>query len=100
MKKLKDYMKLIFTAVVCFFMNFVPRRKESSKEKSMVFGNRTVDTERNGLNEAMTVKKTVSVIERSSVFSIFNKVKQAWQFQRHKLCPLYSIGKPVYKNTG
>ena len=63
MRMLKDYMKLIFTAVVCFLMKFVSGKAKGSKvkvrEKSGEYGNLIAVTEKNGLretNEACTEK--------------------------------------------
>ena len=107
MRKLKDYMKLIFTAVLCFFMNLVSGKAKGSKvkvrEKSGEYGNLIAVTEKNGLretNEACTEKDRRMADQMAGVFCRLNKIKRIWLLRTHRIFTVQPVNKPVYNNTG
>ncbi|MED9967562.1 MAG: hypothetical protein UFJ18_12330 [Blautia sp.] len=107
MRMLKDYMKLIFTAVMCFLMKFVSGKgkvsKANVKEKSVGYGTHTAVTERNGLNEikdACVMKDTMVVYEAASTPYISNKIKKKCFLRIHRTLPVQPVDSPIYNNTG
>lgn len=48
MRKIKEYLKLIFAAVVCFFMKIVPEKKAGKQETAGNSGNLIADTGKSG----------------------------------------------------
>lgn len=107
MRKLKDYMKLIFTAVLCFFMNLLTGKEKESQAKVRVksagYGIHTVVTERNGLNErkdACVMKDTMVVYEAASIPYILNGIMKTCFLGIYRISPVYLVDRVIYNNSG
>lgn len=105
MKNLKDYFKMIFTAVVCFVMSFVQRKEVSGKTLTKVRGNNNRNNGKEkrkvyGLKDVLTViGKSRYRIEEYNLF--FEKEDNSgWKVHWHKPCIVRIINSPAYYNTG
>ena len=118
MRNLKDYLKLIFTAVVCFVMNFVPGKKSGrevltesdvtkrNKRQAFVLSGACLNKAVSNLNGYFTKRifstgsRLLGVVNNNSVWNKNRKETYEYKIQRSMSFIKRNISSLAFYNTG